>query len=96
LNLASQVVSRRGDHLSRSLAGSPAAVATNPSSLAQRNLERGWRLGLPSGQSVARAMHVTPLADKDIIIGKALDTPESPVKKIVDVSRVFAHNCPLS
>jgi hypothetical protein len=71
-------------------------VATNPSSLAQRNLERGWRLGLPSGQSVARAMHVTPLADKDIIIGKALDTPESPVKKIVDVSRVFAHNCPLS
>ena len=25
-------------------------------------------------------MHVTPLADKDIIIGKALDTPESPVK----------------
>jgi hypothetical protein len=55
-------------------------VATNPSSLAQRNLERGWRLGLPSGQSVARAMRVTPLADKDIIIGKALDTPESPVK----------------
>jgi hypothetical protein len=89
-------VSRWGDHLSRSLAGSPAAVATNPSSLAQRNLERGWRLGLPSGQSVARAMRVTPLADKDIIIGKALDTPESPVKKIVDVSRVFAHNCPLS
>jgi len=41
-------------------------------------------------------MRVTPLADKDIIIGKALDTPESPVKKIVDVSRVFAHNCPLS
>lgn len=74
----------------------PASVAANPSSLAQRNLERGWRLGLPSGQSVARAMRVTPLADKDIITGKALDTPESPVKKIVDVSRVFAPNCPLS
>src|SRR5213594_5010941 len=32
----------------------PPAVASNPSSLAQRNLERAWRLGLPSGQSVAR------------------------------------------
>src|SRR5206468_5892395 len=54
----------------------PPAVASNPSSLAQRNLERAWRLGLPSGQSVARAMRIKPLADKDIIIGKALDKPE--------------------
>jgi len=73
----------------------PPAVASNPSSLAQRNLERAWRLGLPSGQSVARAMRIKPLADKDIIIGKALDKPEAPVATIVDVSKVFANNCPL-
>lgn len=73
----------------------PAAVASNPSSLAQRNLERGWRLGLPSGQSVARAMHINPLSDRDIIIGKALDEPETPIKRIVEVSPVFASNCPL-
>jgi hypothetical protein len=73
----------------------PASVASNPSSLAQRNLERGWRLGLPSGQSVARAMDTEVLDDGDIILGKALDTPEKPITRIADVSKVFAHNCPL-
>ena len=37
----------------------PPPVAVNPSALALRNLERGWRLGLPSGQSVAQAMGIT-------------------------------------
>jgi hypothetical protein len=73
----------------------PPSVATNPSSLAQRNLERAWRLGLPSGQAVARAMRIKPLEDKEIVIGKALDTPEEPVKTIADAPKVFAHNCPL-
>ena len=41
-----------------------------PSSPPQRNLLRGWRLGLPSGQDVARAMGVTPIADADILIGQ--------------------------
>ena len=54
----------------------PAVVAANPSSLAQRNLERGWRLQLPSGQHVARAMGVRPLEDKDILIGKGVDKPD--------------------
>ena len=48
----------------------PASVASDPSSLPLRNLLRGWRLGLPSGQSVAKAMGVTPLKDSDILIGK--------------------------
>jgi len=73
----------------------PPEVAKDPSSLAQRNLERGWRLGLPSGQSVARAMGVKPMADKDILIGKATDTPDPTLKTVVDVSKVFANNCPL-
>jgi hypothetical protein len=73
----------------------PPAVASNPSSLAQRNLERAWRLGLPSGQNVARAMHLQPLADKDIIIGKGTEGPDPDAKSIVEVSKVFANNCPL-
>lgn len=73
----------------------PSAVATNPSSLPQRNLERGWRLGLPSGQSVARAMGITPMNDTDILIGKGVDKPDQPLKNILSVSQVFANNCPL-
>jgi hypothetical protein len=79
------------------LAHLPASVATNPSSLAQRNLERAWRLGLPSGQHVACAMGVKPLDDKDILIGKGVDKPdadEAPVS-IDTVAPVFKKNCPL-
>src|ERR1700676_1464564 len=79
------------------LAQLPAPVAANPSSLAQRNLIRGWRLGLPSGQHVAHAMGVTPMEDKDILIGKGVDTPDPaeipfPIDK---VAVVFKKNCPL-
>ena len=73
----------------------PASVAANPSSLPERNLLRGWRLGLPSGQSVARAMNVTPLADKDILIGQGVDKPDAPLGSVVDVDKVFENNCPL-
>ena len=76
-----------------SLPGS--VVSDPPPSLAERNLIRGWRLGLPSGQNVARAMNVKPLADKDILIGKAVDNPESPLVDITSVSSVFKGNCPL-
>jgi hypothetical protein len=74
----------------------PPAVASNPSSLAERNLLRGWRLGLPSGQSVAREMCLKPLADKDILIGKAVDDAgeDKPVG-ITEISKVFKNNCPL-
>jgi hypothetical protein len=71
----------------------PPSVAKNPSSLAERNLIRSLRLGLPSGQDVARAMGVMPLADKDILIGKALSP--LPKKNILSVSSAFAGNCPL-
>jgi hypothetical protein len=73
----------------------PAAVASNPSSLAERNLRRGWRLGLPSGQHVAKAMGVTAMADKDILIGQGIDTPDKPLDSITKVSPVFEGNCPL-
>jgi hypothetical protein len=75
----------------------PPAVASNPASLAERNLLRGWRVGLPSGQEVAKAMGITPLADKDILIGKGVDTPAAGEKpfSVATVDPAFVNNCPL-
>ena len=44
----------------------PPEVASGISSLAERNLLRGVRLGLPSGQDVARGMGLRPLDDDDL------------------------------
>lgn len=60
-------------------------------SLAERNLLRGWRLRLPSGQDVARAMG-EEILDK-ILIGKFQDTPAT--KPIEEISPVFKDSCPL-
>ena len=79
------------------LSALPPSVATNPSSLPQRNLLRGWRLGLPNGQFVANKMGIPPMSDDKILIGKGLDSPgpgEAPVP-ITSISPVFAKNCPL-
>jgi len=67
-------------------------------SLAERNLLRAWRLRLPSGQAVARAVGVKPI-DK-ILIGKFQDKVDA-----VDIGSlkddkgnpitVFRDNCPL-
>jgi hypothetical protein len=90
-----QLAYRLDTSLVNPLANLPPAVASHPSSLAERNLLRGWRLGLPSGQNVARAMCLTPLADKDILIGQGVDAPAEPLKNILEVSQVFSNNCPL-
>jgi hypothetical protein len=78
----------------------PSAVASDPPpSLPQRNLLRGFELGLPTGQSVARAMGVTPLKDEEIIIGKAVDTPsgDDVLGKLSDLPQLsaFLGKCPL-
>jgi hypothetical protein len=52
-------------------------------------------LGLPNGQRVARAMHVEPLEDKDILIGQGVDKPGAPLPSIDTINKVFAGNCPL-
>lgn len=67
-------------------------------SLAERNLLRGWRLQLPNGQDVARAMGVDPL--QEIQIGKFQDQVDA-----VDINSLkddkgnpvtaFKDNCPL-
>jgi hypothetical protein len=77
----------------------PPEVASNPPSLPQRNLLRSFELCLPSGQDVARAMHITPLKDAEIMIGKAVDTPgdgdvRGTIATIKDLS-AFKGNCPL-
>jgi hypothetical protein len=60
-------------------------------SLAERNLIRGWRLRLPSGQAVARAMGEAVL--NPVNVGKFADTPE--VQPIEKISAAFKDNCPL-
>jgi hypothetical protein len=74
----------------------PPRVATNPNILAERNLIRGWRMRLPSGQDVARAMGIKPLKDSEILIGKFTgdDTDiKGNVASFGDGS--FKENCPL-
>jgi hypothetical protein len=78
----------------------PSSVAGDPPpSLPQRNLLRGFELGLPTGQSVAKAMKVTPLTDDQIIIGKAVDNPsgDDVVGKLSDLAELapFKGKCPL-
>jgi hypothetical protein len=76
----------------------PSVVAAPPPALPVRNLIRGWRLGLPSGQHVAHAMGVTPMADKCIFIGKGVDEQDPkdpPIVSIDKISPVFKNNCPL-
>jgi hypothetical protein len=73
----------------------PPSVAANPSILALRNLQRGWRLRLPTGQDVARAMGLKPLADKDILIGKFTGDPADIIGSIDTIDPAFKQNCPL-
>jgi hypothetical protein len=75
----------------------PLRVASDPPpSLAARNLLRGWRLRLPSGQDLARAMGIAPLADEQIEIGKFTGDPADINGNIVQAGGpAFAGNCPL-
>ncbi len=73
----------------------PESVVPKPSSLAERNLLRGWRMGLPSGQMVATAMGIEPISDDNLRVGKATgeDTPTN--KKLSEISPLFEGNAPL-
>ncbi|HVX79063.1 MAG TPA: heme peroxidase family protein [Bradyrhizobium sp.] len=78
----------------------PYIVASDPPpSLAQRNLLRGFEVGLPTGQNVAKAMGLSPLKDEHIVIGKAVDKPadDDVLGSIADLKQfsMFRGNCPL-
>ena len=77
------------------LAHLPGEVGNN-AILADRNLLRGYRMGLPSGQAVAKAMAIVPHPDTDIRMGRVINnTWDNAAVKITDVSAAFANNCPL-
>lgn len=67
----------------------------NPANLAQRNLLRGLSMGLPSGQAVARALGVKPIADQDLRVGKAVVADTAGNQPLVTLDKVFADNAPL-
>ena len=56
---------------------------------------RGWRMRLPNGQAVARAMGIEPLQDAAILIGKFTGDQSDIKGQITDFGQAFADNCPL-
>ena len=68
---------------------------TKLTSLASRNLMRGWRMRLPSGQAIARAMGIEPLKDSEILIGKFTGDPADIKGPVTQFSDAFKDNCPL-
>jgi hypothetical protein len=73
----------------------PPSVASNPASLPQRNLIRGWRMELPSGQAVAEAMGIDPIPNDKLKVGKATEADTDGNKKLTEVSPLFQDNAPL-
>jgi hypothetical protein len=77
----------------------PPAVASHPSSLALRNLERGTEFGLPSGQEAARLLKLKRkdiLPDSKILIGQGLaNPPAGSLIPITQIDKRFKGKCPL-
>jgi Animal haem peroxidase len=89
--MPTQKAYRIDPHLVDPLGHLPPVIADRPRSLAERNLLRGFRFDLPSGQTVARAMGVIPLDDKDLLVG---DEDDHPVP-ISELHPTFKRNAPL-
>ena len=70
-------------------------AVNDPANLAARNLLRGLSLQMPSGQSVARAMGLPVIADKDLKVGKAIIADWKAAKSITKIDPSFADNAPL-
>jgi hypothetical protein len=82
----------------RQLQSEPADPQGDPSNLAKRNLLRGLAMGLPSGQSVALALGLDPIEDKDLRVGKAVlsDLASNPLLTSFDQEHNgFKENAPL-
>ena len=90
-----QLAYRIDTSLVNPLGNLPPSIAADPSILSLRNLERGWRMRLPSGQAVAQAMGVLPLEDSQIVIGKFTGDPADIVGTIDTIHPAFHENCPL-
>jgi len=75
--------------------GNPLTKMGNISNLAQRNLLRGQQHALPSGQDVARAMGIEPIATRDLMVGKATVEGLAENKSIAEYGDSFANAAPL-
>jgi hypothetical protein len=71
----------------------PTRIASDPSMLARRNLERGATFKLPSGQAVASALGEKVIPDEDLVIGKA--TKKSKKTPLMEIAKGFAGRAPL-
>ena len=71
----------------------PARIASDPSMLARRNLERGATFKLPSGQAMARALGEKVIPDEDLVIGKA--TRKGEKTPLAEIAGSFAGRAPL-
>ncbi|HKA94857.1 MAG TPA: heme peroxidase family protein [Streptosporangiaceae bacterium] len=71
----------------------PPRIASHPSMLALRNLERGNTFRLPSGQAVAKALDEEVIPDKDLVIGKA--TADDKPTPLPQIAEGFIENAPL-
>jgi hypothetical protein len=70
----------------------------DPAMLAKRNLLRGYQMGLPSGQSVARAMGLDPISDDKLKAGKATQEDSGDNKPLNQSGTgfdIFSDNAPL-
>jgi hypothetical protein len=73
----------------------PAIIASKISSLAERNLLRGWRMGLPSGQAVACRMGLEVIPDEELQVGKATKDDHENNRHLTEISAGFKNNAPL-
>ena len=60
-----------------------------------RNLIRGQRTGLPSGQSVSRYMDIPVIEDDRLTVGRATERDAPHNKPLVSFSKRFKNNAPL-
>ncbi len=77
------------------LANLPASIGGTVPSLPFRNLRRGERMGLPSGQDVARKMGIGVIPDKKLKVGKANQEGQAENPSIADIDPVFKNKAPL-
>lgn len=73
----------------------PPRIAEKVPSLAERNLLRGMRMNLPSGQTIARHMGVEPIPDEKLFVGKATEEDAKDNVPLLKVSPHFRDNAPL-
>jgi len=73
----------------------PPSITAGIPSLPERNLLRGLRMSLPSGQAVAASMGIPPIPDQDLRIGKATAGAQATNHSLTDISPSFAGNAPL-